>query len=114
VDLKLTAQNSFFLANASFVAAHPEIVAAVNEEVAAATQWAGAHRGEVAALFSQASGVELAAQTRAIDRAEFTFGPLTDVVLTQQQAVADRFQRLGLIPSAIAVRDIVWTAKAPA
>ena len=107
VDIKLTAQNSFFLANSGFVADHPDLVEAINAEVAAATQWAGAHREDVAALFSQASGVELAAQKRAVDRAEFTFGPLTDGVLTQQQAVADRFHKLGLIPSAIAVRDIV-------
>lgn len=114
VDLKLTAQNSFFLANSNFVAAHPEIVAAINEEVVAATQWAGTHRDEVAALFSQASGVDLAAQKRSVDRAEFTFGPLTQEVIAQQQAVADRFHKLGLIPSAIAVREIVWNAKAPA
>ena len=114
VDIKLTAQNSFFLANSDFVAAHPDFVQAINAEVAAATRWAGPHRNEVAALFSQASGVDLSAQTRAVDRAEFTFGPLTDTIVAEQQAVADRFHKLGLIPSAIAVRDIVWNAKSPA
>ncbi len=29
-------------------------------------------------------------------------------MIAQQQAVADRFQRLGLIPAPIVVRDIVW------
>ena len=78
------------------------------EEIAKATTWAGDHRDEVAALFAEASGVDLAAQKRAVDRAEFSFGPLTDAVIAQQQAVADRFQRLGLIPAPIVVRDIVW------
>jgi sulfonate transport system substrate-binding protein len=33
---------------------------------------------------------------------------LTEEVLKQQQEVADRFARLGLIPKPISVRDIVW------
>jgi sulfonate transport system substrate-binding protein len=114
VDPKLVTQNSFFLANSSFLGAHPDIVAAINEEVASATKWASEHRDEVAELFSKASGVDIAAQKRSVDRAEFTFGPLTDEVLAQQQAVADRFHKLGLIPERIAVRDIVWNAKGPA
>ena len=108
IDPKSTAQNSFFLANRDFLAKHADVVAAVNEEIAKATNWAGEHRDEVAALWAEASGVDLAAQKRAVERAEFSFGPLTDAVIDQQQAVADRFQRLGLIPAPIVVRDIVW------
>ena len=83
----------------------------INEEYARATKWANAHRDETAALFAEASGVDLAAQQRAVARAEFGFGPMTDAVVEQQQAVADRFQRLGLIPAPIRVRDIVWQWK---
>ncbi|MGD0640182.1 MAG: aliphatic sulfonate ABC transporter substrate-binding protein [Roseiarcus sp.] len=108
IDEKATAQNSFFLVNRDFAAAHGDVVAAINEEIGKATQWADTHRDETAALFSEASGVDIVAQKKAVDRAEFTFGPLTDAVLTQQQAVADRFQRLGLIPAPIVVREIVW------
>ena len=63
-------------------------------------------------MVDMASGVAPAAQKKAVDRAEFTFGPLTDAVIAQQQAVADRFHRTGLIPKPIVVRDIVWTGKA--
>jgi aliphatic sulfonates family ABC transporter substrate-binding protein len=108
IDPKATTQNSFFLANRDFLAKHADVVAAVNEEIAKATNWAGEHRDEVAALWAEASGVDLEAQKRAVDRAEFSFAPLTDAVIAQQQAVADRFQRLGLIPAPIVVRDIVW------
>jgi ABC-type nitrate/sulfonate/bicarbonate transport system substrate-binding protein len=90
IDPKVTVQNSFFLANREFLAKHPDIVGEINAEVA------------------EASGVDIAAQKRSVDRAEFSFGPLTDAVITQQQATADRFQRLGLIPAPITVRDIVW------
>jgi aliphatic sulfonates family ABC transporter substrate-binding protein len=108
IDPKVTVQNSFFLANRNFLNKHADIVSAINEEVAKASAWAANHRGETAELWAEASGVDPAAQRRAVDRAEFAFGPMTEGVIGQQQAVADRFQRLGLIPAPIAVRDIVW------
>ena len=111
IDPKATVQNSFFLANRDFLAAHADIVIGINEEVTASTAWAGPHRDETAALFSEASGVDIAAQRRSVDRAEFTFGAINDKVIAEQQGVADRFQRLGLIPAPIVVRDIVWDGK---
>jgi sulfonate transport system substrate-binding protein len=102
LDRNVSAQNSFFLVNGDFAA---------NGAVATATTWADQHRDQVAAILSQASGVDLAAEQRSVNRAEFTFGPLNNDVLAQQQAVADRFQRLGLIPAPIRIRDIVWPWK---
>ena len=102
IDPKATVQNSYFLAK------HADAVSAVNEEIAKATLWAADHRDEVAALWAEASGVDIDAQKISVARAEFSFGPMTDQVIAQQQAVADRFQRLGLIPAPIRVRDIVW------
>jgi sulfonate transport system substrate-binding protein len=111
LDRKVTTQNSFFLVNSGFAAKHPEVVAAINGAVATTTSWADQHRDQVAAILAEASGVELAAEQRSVDRAEFTFGALNNDVLDQQQAVADRFQTLGLIPTPIRVRDIVWPWK---
>jgi aliphatic sulfonates family ABC transporter substrate-binding protein len=111
LDRKVSAQNSFFLVNAGFAAKHPDVVATINGAIAKATAWADQHRDQVAAILAEASGVDLAAENRSVERAEFTFGPLNDDVLAEQQAVADRFQRLGLIPAPIHVRDIVWAWK---
>jgi sulfonate transport system substrate-binding protein len=111
LEMSVSAQNSFFLVNGDFAAKHPDVVATINGAIAAATTWADQHRDQVAAILSQASGVDLAAEQRSVNRAEFTFGPLNDDVLAQQQGVADRFQRLGLIPAPIRVRDIVWPWK---
>lgn len=111
LDRDATAQNSFFLANSDFAAKHPDIVRGVNEEIEKAAKWAETHRGEVAALYAEASGVALAAQKKSVDRAEFAVGPLDDKVIGQQQSVADRFHRLGLIPEHIDIRDIVWKRK---
>lgn len=106
------AQNTYFLANRGFAGEHPDLLTAINDELTKASAWTDAHRDEAARLFTEASGVPLAAQQRTVERSEFTFGPLNDTVVAQQQAVADRFFRLGLIPKQIKVRDIVWTGKA--
>jgi len=102
------AQNSFFLANADFAARHPALVGDVTDEIARAAEWAAAHRGEVAALYAEASGVPLAAQRKSVDRAEFAVASLDDAIIARQQRVADRFLRLGLIPARVDIRDIVW------
>ena len=108
IDRAATAQNSFFLGNREFTNKNPEIVKAINEEVARATQWVNDNRDKAAQVFADATGVSFGAQKISVDRAEYTFGPLTESVLTQQQEVADRFARLGLTPKPISVRDIVW------
>jgi sulfonate transport system substrate-binding protein len=108
IDPKANIQNSYFLVNSGFLRDHADVVGEINAQVAKATDWAKSHRDETAALFSEASGVDLAAQKRAVARAEFGFAPMNETVIAEQQAVADRFARLGLIPAQINVRDIVW------
>jgi len=111
LDYRATSQNSFFLANADFADKHPDLVHGVNEELNKAAKWAEKHRDETAALYAEASGVSLDAQKKAVARAEFDVGPLDEKVIAQQQGVADRFHRLGLIPQKINIRDIVWNHK---
>jgi len=106
-----SAQNTFFLANKDFTTKYPDVVGAINEELARASAWTDKNRDEAALLFSQVTGVEFAAQKRTVARSEFFFVPLSEKVVADQQAVADRFHRLGLIPKPINVRDIVWAWK---
>jgi aliphatic sulfonates family ABC transporter substrate-binding protein len=106
--LELAPQNSYFLANRSFTDKNPQIIAAINEELYNASEWARTHRNEAAVLFSEASGVELEAQKSTVERTEFVFSPITDEIATEQQAVADRYFKIGLIPKPINIRDIVW------
>jgi sulfonate transport system substrate-binding protein len=101
-------QNSFFLANGDYTRRNPDIVSAVNEELAKVALWAEAHRDEVARVNVEATGIDLASWQRAVARTEFKVAPLNDHVIEEQQRVADRFHRLGLIPNKIVVRDIVW------
>jgi sulfonate transport system substrate-binding protein len=101
-------QNSFFLANKDFLAKYPQIVASVNARLGSVAAWAKDNRAEAAKLFSEVTGVDLAAQTLSVNRTQFDVAPLNDEIVRQQQAVADRFFEIGLIPKKVAVADIVW------
>jgi sulfonate transport system substrate-binding protein len=99
---------SFYLANRAFAARNPRLVAEVIAGLGEAARWAESHRDEVARSLSEVTGVELAVQTVAAHRSSFAIGALTGEIIAAQQALADRFYRLGLIPRPIVVRDAVW------
>jgi sulfonate transport system substrate-binding protein len=100
--------NSFYLANRDFASTHARETRDVIDGLAEAARWAEANRAEVAAALAAVTGVPLEVQTVAANRASFLIGPVTDEIITTQQAVADRFHKLGLIPKPVVVRDAVW------
>lgn len=102
--------HSFYLANRDFANRHPNVVQAVIEEIGKLTEWSAANRDQLAALISQVTGVDLAAQQRAVNRAIIELKPFTPEVIAQQQEIADTFFELGLIPRKIAVREAIWRA----
>jgi sulfonate transport system substrate-binding protein len=102
------ATNAFFLANKDFTGQHPEIVALLNQTFAQESKWADQHRPEIVKTLQDATSFDSEALTRAVNRSEFLVTPITDKVIAAQQATADRFLKLGLIPKAINVKEIVW------
>jgi sulfonate transport system substrate-binding protein len=101
---------SFYLANRDFATRYPKSLNEALGGLAEAANWAENNRGEVAKALAAVTGVSLEAQTIAANRASFPFGPVTPEIIASQQAIADRFHKLGLIPRAIIVREAVWTA----
>lgn len=100
--------NSFYLANRDFANNNVQYTRDVISGLAEAARWAEAHRAEVANALAAVTGVPLEVQIVAANRASFVIGPVTDEIIVTQQAVADRFHKLGLIPKPIVVRDAVW------
>lgn len=100
--------NSFFLARRAFAVQNPALMAAVLDETTRVTGWIGAHRDELAQLLSAATGVPYAVERVAALRGNYETGPVTEAVIADQQAIADRFYRLGLLPRAIRVAAAVW------
>lgn len=105
--------SGYFLANKTFAQAHPAVVSAALRALEQGAAWAEAHRDQVAQALAEVTGIPLPIQKAAADRTQFAVRPLTDRILDGQQATADRFHRLGLIPRAITVRDAVWVAPPP-
>lgn len=99
---------SFMLANGTFAKNNPKIIAAGLDGLQDAARWAAANRDKVASALAEATGVDLAVQQLAAGRSEFDLYPLSDAIIASQQATAERFRKLGLIPKDIVVREAVW------
>ncbi len=101
--------NTYFLSNRDFAKAYPEVVTTTTAALSVAADWADKHRDEVAAALHEVTKVPLEAQTLAANRAKFGIFPISEEIIANQQATADRFYKLGLIPNAIKITDAVWT-----
>jgi len=99
---------AFYIVGSDFVEKYPSLVTRLNAAFAAEGVWANAHQEEVAQAQAAATGVNIEAIRRFVDRSNYKVIPVDDEVLRSQQAVADRFARLGLIPKPVKVADIVW------
>jgi sulfonate transport system substrate-binding protein len=107
-DKEIHKPNAFYIASTDFVEKYPALVARLNAVFASEGVWADAHHEEVARAQAEATGVDIEAIRRFVDRSNYRVIPVDDEVIKSQQAVADRFARLGLIPGPIKVSDIVW------
>jgi sulfonate transport system substrate-binding protein len=100
--------NAFYIAASDFVEKYPSVIARLNAAFASEGQWADTHHEEVAKAQAEATGVDIEAIRRFVDRSNYRVVPVDDDVIRSQQIVADRFARLGLIPKPVNVSDIVW------
>ncbi|MGY8636561.1 aliphatic sulfonate ABC transporter substrate-binding protein [Bradyrhizobium sp. 14AA] len=100
--------NAFYIAGTDFVDKYPSLVAKLNTTFASEGGWAETHHEEVAKAQSEATGVDIEAVRRFVNRSSYRVVPLDAEVIKTQQAVADRFAKLGLIPKPVNVSDIVW------
>ena len=105
---EITKSNSFYIANRNFANNHRPVLQQIIDVTTATAKWAEAHRDEVAKSLSAVTGIPLDIQTIAANRASFNVGLVTDDIIANQQGVADRFYKLGLIPKPVVVRDAVW------
>ena len=101
-------ENTFLLVSRTAAHADPELVGLAIRALGQSGAWAEAHRDELAQVLSETTGVLLETMRRAVARAHYGFMPMDVGIVTQQQAVADRFRRLRLIPAQIAVADALW------
>ena len=104
----ITKTNSFYIANRDFAKSQGPVLRQIIDVTISTAKWAEAHRDDVAKSLSAVTGIPLDIQTVAAKRSSFAVGPITNDIVATQQAVADRFFRLGLIPKPVVVRDALW------
>jgi len=101
-------QNSFIIGSRSFVESHPDIVSKVVADLARVGAWAAEHRTDIAELIAAATGVPYEPTLRAVQRNPLKIQPVSQADIDNQQEIADRFHRIGVIPQPINVADQVW------
>jgi sulfonate transport system substrate-binding protein len=101
--------NSFFLARRAYADQQPAVILAVLDAINGAAQWAREHPEDLSRVMTEVTGVPIAAQRVAAPRGVYAVQPMDDTIIAQQQAIADSFFELHIIPSRIQVRAAVWT-----
>lgn len=97
----------YYLAAQSFVEQQPQALKTVLDQVKQISEFAKNNPTEVAKFLSPALGIDAATLEKAEKRREYGVLPLTDEVISKQQAIADTFHDIKLIPKKIAIKDAV-------
>ncbi len=100
----------FYLASRRFATAAPRLVQAVVDSLAQVDAWAKTHPDDIARELAPITGLDAATLAVASRRASYGVVPVTAPVLARQQAIADTFSELKLIPKSIAVTNAQWLA----
>jgi sulfonate transport system substrate-binding protein len=101
--------NAFFLASREYARHNQATIQTVVEEARRAWHWAQGHQDELARVLADASGVDLAVEKVVAARTNYEVFYITSDIVRQQQAIADTFSKLGLIPHPIQINEVVWT-----
>lgn len=101
----------FLQANGDYAKQNPAIVAEVIDELRKVGEAAQADLDSTAAGISEMTGVPVEITRITLGRKGANLGaikPLNDEIIAYQQALADEFYGLKIIPRQLTIRDIVW------
>lgn len=104
--------HQFYLGAQPFVEAHAAAIDAVIEAVGEIDVWTKSNTAAAAAELAPWVGIPEPVLVKALDRQSYGVKALDDTVVAQQQAIADTFSELGLIPKKLTIADVVRKGKA--
>jgi sulfonate transport system substrate-binding protein len=105
----------YFLGNGAFTAKNPDVIAEVIDELAKVGAAAQANLDATVTSLAQITGVPEAITRVTLTRSKADLGKVSlvpEAAVTYQQALADDFYALGIVPKKLKVSDIVWHPKA--
>ncbi|PZU25516.1 MAG: sulfonate ABC transporter substrate-binding protein [Shinella sp.] len=97
--------HQFYLGARPFVEANAQALDIVIQAIAEIDEWTRTNTVTAAAELSPSVGIPEMVLVRALERQSYGVKPLDEKVITQQQAIADTFFGLGLIPKKISIAD---------
>jgi sulfonate transport system substrate-binding protein len=102
----LVPNHQFYLGAQPFVDANPEAVDIVIDAIAEIDDWIKNNTATVAAELAPSVGIPENVLVRAVERQSYGVKPLDASVIAKQQAIADTFFKLGLIPKEISIAEV--------
>ena len=99
--------NQFYFAGRTFAAANPQLVDTVLAALRDTDRWAEGNSATVAGQLSAGIGIPAPVLEIALKRQTYGVAPLDEHTIAQQQAIADTFYALGLLPKPVIVSDAV-------
>lgn len=100
---------TFYLASRKFAETWPETAKKVVDELQSLSDWANKNPAETAKILSTSTGLPQPIWQRALARMPFGAERMTPDVLKEQQALADKFSQIGLLPVKVDVNSATWS-----
>ncbi|WP_099063981.1 sigma-54-dependent Fis family transcriptional regulator [Serratia sp. BW106] len=100
--------HQFYLTHRDFAGHSPDLLHGLMSALEQTGHYIDAHRDQAAVLLSAELGLAISSLTHALSRRSHQPRRMDLTIIRQQQAIADRFYALGLLPRAIKVREAVW------
>lgn len=100
--------HQFYLAHREFAARSGDLLHTLLAALEQTGRYIDAHRAAAATLLSAELGLSTDSLSHALARRSHQTQRMDLTIIRQQQAIADRFYALGLLPRAIKIREAVW------
>lgn len=105
----LVSNHQFYLAARPFAERHPAVVTTLIDEIRDIGHWVEGNVDEATAQVAPLLGLSPTITRKAVVRQGYGARPIDPTVVRAQQAIADTFTELRLIPKKLAIADVVWT-----
>lgn len=106
----LVANRDFYLSSKTFADKNPKIIDAIREETQEVAAWAKKNPEDVAEFLSPLLKIDKSVLVTVSKRRDYGFEQITPEIVAEQQAIADSFFKLKLIPKEIKVSEVIWQA----
>jgi sulfonate transport system substrate-binding protein len=109
----LPKSDAFYLASKPFIDAEPSVLSALLDALRREAAWGEGHKTALVKIVADASGLPADIVEASLRRGPLAVAPMTPDVVARQQASADIFTAIGVIPRHITIADATWTGWTP-